>query len=364
MKLSSLLAGAAVASLMLAAACGASAQSWADSTTVSGRMYFDFSNITNKVDGVKTGAANGTGFDIKRFYIGVDHKFTDLISVNVTTDFQTQTFGDNAVAGAGSKATELYLKKAYVDLNFSPMFDVKAGSTDLPWVPYAEGLYGNRYIENTIADKQKVATSADWGLHAAGVFGLPSDTFTFSYAVSAINGNGYKNPTRSKSMDLEGRLSMVYAGQWNFAIGGYTGKLGQNVVGANTPHKASRFDALAAWVGDHGRAGVEYYSTSDYNAKYITGASAEDKATGYSVFGTYRLSHSYSLFGRMDDVKPSKTITPTKKDKYYNAGVTYSVFKNVDFSLVAKHSELTSPLAATAKKTVNDELGVFAQVRY
>ena len=358
MKLSSLLAGAAVASLMMAAACGASAQSWADSTTVSGRMYFDFSNITNKVDGVKSGN-NGTGFDIKRFYIGVDHKFTDLISVNVTTDFQTQTFGD------GSKATELYLKKAYVDLNFSPMFDVKAGSSDLPWVPYAEGIYGNRYIENTIADKQKVATSADWGLHAAGVFGTASDPVVVSYAVSAVNGNGYKNPTRSKSMDLEGRLSLVYAGQWNVAIGGYTGKLGQNVVGTATPNKASRFDALAAWVGDHGRLGVEYFSANDYSAALVKGpATTDDKADGYSLFGTYRIDHTYSVFGRMDDVKPSKSLTPSKKDKYYNAGVTYSVFKNVDFSLVAKHSEVTSTATPVNHKTTNDELGVFAQVRY
>ncbi len=40
-------------------------KSWADDTVVSGRMYYDLSNITQKSDGKKV-APSGTGFDIKR----------------------------------------------------------------------------------------------------------------------------------------------------------------------------------------------------------------------------------------------------------------------------------------------------------
>src|SRR5690242_5436992 len=80
----SLVIGTAVAAIALAAiASGASAQD----TTISGRMYADFTNIDNKVDGVEA-APTGTGFDIKRLYIGIDHKFSDMFSANVTTDFQ------------------------------------------------------------------------------------------------------------------------------------------------------------------------------------------------------------------------------------------------------------------------------------
>jgi len=45
--------------------------------------------------------------------------------------------------------------------------------------------------------------SADWGFHLKGKL---ADN-RVQYAVSVINGNGYKNPSRSKSMDIEGRIS-------------------------------------------------------------------------------------------------------------------------------------------------------------
>ncbi len=349
MKTSSLLLGAASAAFLMAMAGVASAQSWADSTTVSGRMYYDLSDISNKVDGTKSGT-NGTGFDITRFYVGIDHKFTDMFSGNITTDFQY-----NSTIGA----TEVYLKKAYLQATFSPEFSVRAGATDMPWIPYAESIYGYRYVDKTMTDKQGFGTSSDWGLHALGTFGVPADGNTLSYQVSVVNGNGYKNPTRAKNMDVEGRVSAVVGYQWNFAIGGYTGKLGKDVVGASPAvmHTAHRVDALAAWVGDHGRLGVEYFSANDW--KNVTSV-AEDKADGYSVFGTYRFNHDYQMFGRVDDVKPSKTAAPTKKDKFYNVGLTYSAFKNVDFSLVAKHDDITS----TGHKTTNDEVGVFAQFQY
>jgi len=310
-------------------------------------MYYDVSTMSTKTNGTETGPNNGTGFDIKRFYVGIDHKFTDMFSANITTDFQYSS----AIG-----ATEVYIKKAYLQAAFSPALTVRAGSTDMPWIPYAEGIYGYRYVENTVSDRQKVGTSADWGLHALGT--LPGGVF--SYQVSVVNGNGYKNPTRSKTMDIEGRLS-AKLDQWNFAVGGYTGKLGQSVVGTATPNTASRFNALAAWIGDQGRLGVEYFSANDYSAALVKGpATTDDKAEGYSVFGTYRLNHDWALFGRADDVKPSKKLTPSKKDRYFNAGVTYSAFKNVDFSLVLKHDDLTSP----GTKVVNNEIGVFAQFLY
>ena len=58
---------------------------WADSTVLSGRMYFNFSNINQLNNGVRQ-ANDGTGFDIKRFYFGVDHKFSNVFAANLTMD--------------------------------------------------------------------------------------------------------------------------------------------------------------------------------------------------------------------------------------------------------------------------------------
>src|SRR5690349_19640481 len=60
---------------------------WWNSTTISGRMYYDVTNISNTTNGVKgPGGGNGTNFDIKRFYVGIEHIFNDMFSANVTTD--------------------------------------------------------------------------------------------------------------------------------------------------------------------------------------------------------------------------------------------------------------------------------------
>jgi hypothetical protein len=341
MKKSLVIGTAAAVLAMVAIASGASAQE----TTLSGRMYADFTNIDKTVDGVEADPS-GTGFDIKRLYIGIDHSFNDMFSANVTTDFQYSS---------AISSTEIYLKKAYVQAKFSDALVVRVGATDLPWVPYAESIYGFRFVENTVADRTKFATSSDWGLHASGKLNR-----NFSYAVAAINGAGYKNPTRSKGMDFEGRLSAKFD-QLNFAIGGYTGKLGQETAGVDTPNTATRFNALAAFVGNRGSVGVEYFSANDYSAALVKGpANVDDEADGVSLFGSYRLTPVYTVFARAEEVKPSKTLSPSKKDKYYNLGVNFTAFKGIQFAAVAKHNEITS----TGHKTESNEVGIWTEVRY
>ncbi|HEX5379155.1 MAG TPA: porin, partial [Phenylobacterium sp.] len=107
-------------------------KSWAEDTVVSGRMYYDLTTLQNKSNGVKV-VPTGTGFDIKRFYVGVDHKFNDVFSANITTDFQY---------ASAISSTEVYIKKAYLQAKINDALVVRLGSTDLPWVPYAEDIYG------------------------------------------------------------------------------------------------------------------------------------------------------------------------------------------------------------------------------
>ncbi len=354
MKNASLIFGAATGALMMVAAAGAHAQSWADTTTVTGRIYSDITTQSNKVDGAKAaGSTQGLGYDIKRFYIGFDHKFTDVWSTNVTLD-------NSLVSGVGQTT---YIKKAYLQATIDPAFVVTVGATDMPWVPYVEGIYNYRYLENTVTDISKsgagaVATSSDWGVHVSGT--LPGNIV--SYQVSAVNGNGYRNPARQNGFDYEGRLSAKW-NQWNFAVGARTGYLGQKVEGTATPNKATRTDALVAWVGDRLRAGAEYYPAKNYSAAIVKGA-AKDTNEGWSYFGSYRVSPVYTVFARYDSVKPFKLTNPTRKNDYYNFGLSWNAFKNVDFSVAEKHSIDKFVTGVTPHKNVGDELGVWAQLRY
>ncbi|HWE44550.1 MAG TPA: porin [Caulobacteraceae bacterium] len=336
--------------------------SWADNTSVHGTVFADLSHIKQTSNGTEQ-APSGTGFDIKRMYIGIDHKFNDVFSANLTTDFQYSS---------GVSATELYVKKAYLQAKLSDALVIRAGSADLPWIPFVEDLYGYRYVENTLIDRTKFGTSADWGLHAGGKLGGG----LFNYAVSVVDGAGYKapgtggaNPTvgRSQRMDIEGRANLNWDG-FVLGVGGYDGDLGKDVVGTVVHHHASRFDAVAAYVNPKWRAGVEYFSATNWNNVTTT---ATDKSSGESVWGSFKFMPEFGVFGRYDWVDPTKNSAPTKRDHYYNLGLSWEPAQIVDISLVYKRDNVTNGTLATSNGTIGgshsgdyDEVGLFAQYKW
>ena len=346
---------AAVAVAMAAISLTANADT-EEKTSVGGKAYLDLTNIDQQSDGVDT-AAKGTGADVKRFYLSVGHTFDDVWSANVTSDF---TYISN------DGATQIYIKKAYLQAKLSDAFTARLGSADLPWVPFVEDLYGYRYVENVLVDRLKFGTSADWGLHAGGKL---SDGMV-NYALSIVNGNGYKNPTRSKSVDFEGRIGFVPVKGLTLAAGFYSGKLGKDVEGSATPvqHTAERFDALVAYVTDNFRVGGEYFSANDWTQ--VT-AVPSDKADGYSVWGSFSFTPQVAGFARFDEGKPHKDLLPDLKDQYFNVGIAYKPRKNVDIAFVYKHDKVENGTISTSNGTIGgatdgkyDEIGVWAQVAF
>jgi hypothetical protein len=344
------------ASLLLVGAIVApSAHAAAESTTVGGKIFADFTNLKLENDGTNA-AATGTGVDVKRFYLGATHTFDDVWSVNVTTDF-------NYVANDGQ--TQVYVKKAYVQAKLSDALVGRIGSADLPWVPFVEDLYGFRFVENTLIDRLKFGTSADWGLHAGGKLG---DGFA-NYAVSVVNGAGYKNPTRSKSLDYEARVGIVPVAGLTLAIGGYDGKLGKDLQGATTFHSAQRFDAVAGYVNANLRVGAEAFQARDWNQVATV---ATDKADGYSVWASYNVTPTWGVFARGDWAKPSKDLKPSLKDEYFNAGAVAHVRKNVDLAFAWKHEKVTgNGVVSTGNGAIGatrdgkyDEVGLWAQASF
>jgi len=337
---------------------------WEGSTSVSGRMYYDITNLNQKSNGVPQ-SSNGTNFDIKRFYVGIDHKFNDMFSANITTDFNYQSsIGQSSI----------YIKKAYLQAKFSDALIVRAGSADLPWVPFMEDQYGNRYIENVIVDRDKFGTSADWGVHALGKFG---DHGMFNYQVSVINGGGYKasstgaGSTRTHSVDVEGRFN-VNIQHFTVAVGGYTGKLGKDVVGSST-RNATRFDAAAIYNDGRIRLGGEYFKAWNYYGNAVLNANPKDEAEGYSLFGSYNITKQVAVFGRYDWVNPRQLTTPSGRDNYFNVGISYEPTKIVDFALVYKRDKIDNLNLGTSNGTIGstlghngtyDEVGLWGQLRW
>ena len=356
---------------------------WWDSTSVSGRMYFNFSNVDTKVNGVKpTGSNNGTGFNIKRFYLGVDHTFSPIFAANVTMDVSnvvgstnTQNVNPNSAASPAN-ATALvgkgfYIKKAYLQAKLDPAFIIRLGSADLPWIPYSENQYGYRHIENTVADRTNFGTSADWGVHFLGDLagGL------VSYQVSVIDGGGYRNVKVTNSVDVEGRVSLNYKGFYA-AIGGYTGDRGNNTQGSVTPHTATRENALIGYKNKVFNVGAEYFHAKNWNNVTTV---AEDKTDGYSVFGNFNFNKTWSVFGKYESVKPTKISNDNLKDQYYNLGIQWEPVKIVDLALVWKHEKVENGTFGTQNGTIGganptgtlsggrgtyNEFGLFGQLRF
>lgn len=349
-------AQAAAAPAAAPAPVAASAPAWFANTTVGGKLYFDVTDVHQKSDGVNT-TANGVQTDVKRFYLIVDHKFDNIFSANLTTDFNYVS-NDNE--------TQLYIKKAYLQAKLSDAFFVRVGSADLPWVPFVEDIYGYRFVENVLIDRTKYGTSADYGVHIGGTFGKG----LLSYAFSAVNGAGYKVLKRSDAIDLEGRISLVPIKGLTFAVGGYTGKLGKSTSGPgnSTDHTARRLDALVAYTNSRIRIGAEYFWSKDWNN--VT-TPVEDKTTGFSAFGSFAITPKIAVFGRYDWVNPNKLTNSPLDDDYFNAGVNFQVIKNIDLALVYKRERVDNGLISVSNGTIGgvdrgtyDEVGLWGQVKF
>jgi hypothetical protein len=344
--------------------------------TVDGKMYADLTNIDQKNNGVDTPAA-GTGVDVKRFYLIFNEKFDDTWSAKMVTD---------ATYNSGQQV-DVYFKNAFLQYSLSKAFWARLGEANMPWIPFAEGVYGYRYVENTLIDRLHFGNSADWGAHVGGQLGGVGDG-TLSYRLSAVNGAGYKNPTRSKSMDVAGRLTYRLDGMV-LAVGGYEGKLGQDkygqnvtIAGVTTPQSyrtASRFDALAGYVGNGVHVAVEYFWANDWNNvpdyKATGAANPSDKADGYAVYASYDFTPMWSVFGRWDQAKLSKDLAPSLKDNYFNVGLQASPIKNVQVALVYKHEKMDGGIPGATFATTNgsafsqtdgkyDEVGIWTQVAF
>ncbi len=331
----------------------ASLEKLVNNTKLSGRMYFNFTNIDDKNSDTGKTDNSGVGLDVKRFYLGVDHRFDDIWSLSLTTDF-------NYSSSDGQ--TSLFVKKAYVQGKFSDAAVFRVGSTDMPWIPFAESYYGFRYVENTLTDRLKYGNSADWGLHLGGDLGAGK---SLNYAVSVVNGRGYKNPGRSKGVDVEARVGFVPLENMVVAIGGYSGHRGQETENIDAPNTARRGDLMVAYASDAFRLGAEYFTAKNWNNVLTT---ATDKADGYSLWGSVAVAEDVNLFARYDSAKLSKTLDSDYKNVYYNAGVEFQVTKGFKLAGVWKHGSVDksvgTPLPPHVQNVKTNEVGVFGEVRF
>ncbi|MFT4248690.1 MAG: porin [Pseudomonas sp.] len=326
-----------------------------DNTKVSGRMFFDVSSVDRSQGGKKVdssssngNAKNGLGFDVKRFYLTVDHKFDNIWSARLTTDFEY-----NSTSGAN----QLFVKHAYLQGAFDPAFTLRIGSADMPWIGYVDKWHGYRYIENSLVDRMKAGNSADWGVHVLG------DTGLFNYQVSVANGAGYKKLTRSGGVDVEGRAAWTPVPEFTVAVGGYSGKIGSeyDYDGAADIDTITRGDLLVAYASPAFRLGGEYFVAKNLSPAAWTYL-ANGKESGWSVWGSARVTDGgINLLARYDKADLAKTLNPAYYDKYWYAGVEFPVIKGIKLAAVYKNTETLNSSSSPLKIK---EFGVWGDVQF
>jgi hypothetical protein len=305
-------------------------------TAIGGRVFADVTSKDNKDEGTGVKSSDsGVGIDVKRFYFTVTHDFNPTWSALFQSD----------IGDAGAKRYDIFVKKTYVQAKLSNEAIFRLGAADTPWVPFVEGLYGQRYIENTFIDALSFGTSAEWGVH---FLGKAADN-TLGYAVTIGNGKGYSSPSRSKSVDFEGRASFEPIKGLTLGIGGYSGKRGLDTDAAPAKHTATRFDAAVNWAVGPVNVGGEYFTADDWNRVTST---SEDSSAGFSGWLQFAATPEVKLFGRYDSADPSKDLSPQLKFTYYNAGIQWKPIKPLTTALAYKCTEVKNGTLSTSNGTI------------
>jgi predicted porin len=321
----------------------------------SGKVFADASYRQNEDQGTdKKSPETGIGVDVKRFYLGAEYDANDVWSAKIVTDI-----GDK-----GAKRYDVFVKNAYIEAKLHPLFVLRLGEAGLPWVPYSEDRYGFRYVENTLIDRVGFGTSTDWGLHLLGDWNK-----RITYQISAVNGRGYGDPTRSKNPTGEARIGFAPFEGFNFGVGGQFGKLGQDVEGSKAKNTAKRFDAAASYDTGRFRLGLEYFLGKDDTADIVTGKAPDDTAQGFSATGSVGLFDATTVFARYDHVQPNKDTNPDLQENYLNVGVQYKPVDAVNLALVYKRDMVASGDGGTISttngaigSTVPDEHGTYYEI--
>jgi hypothetical protein len=212
-----------------------------------------------------------------------------------------------------------------------------------------------------LVDRSKFGSSADWGLHVGGRLGGER----LDYAVSVVSGRGYKNISRSGRMDVEARLAYLPRKEWVFALGAYSGTRGKDLESSPAQHTARRVSAMAAYIGESTRIGVDYFQADDWNT--VT-APESDTSDGWSAWASHAFDERYTVFARMERASPSRDLDSHAQDRYAHLGLEYAVTEGFDLALVWKQAALDvgihdAPGTLTRNRR-SHEIGVWGQVAF
>ena len=178
-------------SLLLSAPAAALASDGGGKTKIGGLLFSHWTMDLSK------DAEEANAFEVKRVYTTIKHSINDDLSMRVTTDV-------GAVKNSDDTKMRLYLKYAYLEWKgFAPGMKLRFGAAGTPFVDDSSKFTGLRYISKALADRNKLMSTSDLGLH---VMGKHLDG-ALGWQLSAMNGEGYGSPEDSKGKAIQARVA-------------------------------------------------------------------------------------------------------------------------------------------------------------
>ena len=252
-------------------------------------------------------------FELKRSYLGYSYKIDDNFSTKITFDV-----GNNS---SGSAYTA-FLKIA--SLSWKPISNttLNVGMIGTKNFKFMEKSWGRRYIEKSALDKEKWANSADLGVS------LDYKVFeNFTLDGQILNGEGYK-----KTQDADGLMRVGFGG--TYKLSSFSIRLFRDIKSCACSDIDQEITTASISYSNNG-LNLGFETDMMANSNNIEN---EDKEI-MSVYGSYKISGRYTLFGRYDDYTSENSWD--EDGTYIIAGVEAQLTKGVK-------------AAANIRQTTND----------
>jgi hypothetical protein len=288
-----------------------------------------------------------TRFQLKRGYFTIKTKMSDVFSVRYTQDITLDTEGSDA-GNVEIRLKYLYLKTKLDCVPFLKNTYIEAGVVHRPWLDFEQHINQYRVQGKMFIERQKLVSSADFGIVYMGLLGGKIDEEYRkevnskeagkygSFALGLFNGGGYHAVEMNNNKIFESRLTIRPLPQWvpglqfshGFSYGASNNEEGLPYrMHVGMISSESRFHTLTAqYYSGYGNVSGIYYASEDYVSDIFL-ENDPFESEGFSFFGEIKSPKTgFALFGRYDSFTLHKNEDEIKETIII--GGSYRFLKN------------------------------------
>ncbi len=316
---------------------------------IKGKIYVDLYYVLTTATNIQNSQKNGefsklvdstrpdesagrAGFQIRRIYLTINKKISDILSSRVRFETGNASYSLNT-----DKSMIPFIKDAYLKYKYAANHSVTLGISGPPTLKiYEEKLWGYRSVEKVPEDLYKIRSSRDFGIAFAGSFKNIKYNFMFG------NGHGSETEDQTYKEKKSFYLGLIY----NLTKNLFAELYGDADAVWKSSDKKYTTHILVGYVTSKIRVGLQYIYQDLAKPEYIN---------IISLPFAYNITKKFSILARFDNrrvYKPAdKNFTGVVSDNFIILGTDFSMAKDVhvipNIEIAAYSSEKNSPSGST-----------------